>query len=168
MVGCFVAEVRVRENLDRYLESYRLRVNQTDAPCVTLYKTFLNWSRHFHQWFRTPPVVNEICALYSCITPPNSAIALAHQANIIEDPKFYQHPNTPLVAEFRSIMQELFDDQRTFLNYDFLRHRFRLLNGHDQITDVETNLHFCISDQTFRVFNEWNKEVPIVQLLSRL
>ena len=60
----FDSGLRVEQNLENYSETFSSRSRSSEPPCVTLYDTFQLLGIGINQWFKSPPVANNICALY--------------------------------------------------------------------------------------------------------
>jgi hypothetical protein len=111
-----------------------------------------------NSWFRTAPVVNNLCSLYSCVTPPNCAIALAHQVSATAEPACYRKPGSRRASEFRHALYDLADShgQR---DLGVITSRFERINGQKRLYHPANGLEFCISrTHTLREFREWDKD----------
>ena len=164
--GLMNADARIQQNIENYLGTFRSRSKPSEPPCITLYDTYMLMTQFgVHQWFRTPPVVNNICSLYSCVTPPNCAIALAHQVSVSTEPKCYRDPRSDPVTEFHRILRE-FTDEDGRIDIKILTERFERINGHARVYHPEHGIEFGISPaQTLKVFEEWNKDEAILQVV---
>jgi hypothetical protein len=166
--GIVNAELRVQQNIENYLRTFQARSRPTESPCITLYDTYMLMTQlGFHHLYRTPPVVNNICSLYACITPPTCAIALSHQVSISTQPQCYRNPQSSLATEFRRILQELIDEDG-HIDLDLLMKRFERINGHTRVYHPRCGIEFGISQtHTLMVFEEWNRDGAIANIIGR-
>jgi hypothetical protein len=161
----FDSNARVEQNLENYFGTFSSRSNSNEPPCVTLYDTFQLLGIGIHQWFKSPPVANNICALYSCITPPHCAKAFAHQLNLTGEPQEYKNPHTAFGSEFKKLLSEITEDGQ-LLWEDELEDKFVKQNGTDYVVHPRKPIEFSISRTTLSIFYEWNKEGLISSYMS--
>lgn len=161
----FDSGLRVEQNLENYSETFRSRSRSSEPPCVTLYDTFQLLGIGINQWFKSPPVANNICALYSCIASPRCAIALAHQLNLTGEPKEYQNSNTVIGNEFKKLLKKITEDGE-LLSEEELEDKFVKQNGSDYVVHPKKSVDFSISHTTLLIFYEWNKEGLIREFIN--
>ena len=161
----FDSNARVEQNLENYSETFKGKAHQTEPPCVTLYDTFQLLGIGIHHWFKTPPVSNNICALYSCIAAPLCAKAFAHQLNLTGEPQTYSNPNSEIGKNFKKLLSHI-TDYRDLISLDELEEKFIEQNGSAHIIHPRKPVDFSISHTTVSIFYEWNKEGLISKYMS--
>lgn len=170
LTGVVSGRARVQAHIDNFVGTYRdtaARRIPPSPPCVTLYETFMLMTRiGVNAWFRTAPVVTNLISIYSCITPPSSAMALAHQFCIVTEPKCYMSANDPNVVEYAGLMRQLADCDG-YLSLDLLKDRFHQMHGSEKVSHPNGVLFFRISDRdTLAVFRELNKNGLIEPIIK--
>ena len=161
----FDSNARVEQNLENYSETFKGKAHQTEPPCVTLYDTFQLLGIGIHHWFKTPPVSNNICALYSCIAAPLCAKAFAHQLNLTGEPQTYSNPNSEIGKNFKKLLSHI-TDYRDLISLDELEEKFIEQNGSAHIIHPRKPVDFSISHTTVSIFYEWNEEGLIGNYMS--
>lgn len=160
-------ELRVQQTVENFVGYYRASSGGGQAPCITLYDTFMALTKvAFSQEFRMPPMGNNLCSVYACLTPPNSAVALAHQCSVLLETARYTGAGSRNAEEFRILMRDLLNTECQ-LDVGILRERFLRINGHEMIVHPHEQIAFGISRETIDVFDFVNHNGAIWQVLQR-
>lgn len=165
--GLLSPELRVQQTVENFVGYYRASSGAAQPPCITRYDTFMALTNvAFRPEFRRPPVVNNVCSLYSCLTPPNSAVALAHQCNILLEAARYTNLCSRNAEEFRILMWDLLNEDGQ-LEASILAERFQTINGGETVMHPRNEVVFGISPETIYVFQFINQGGAIWQVLQR-
>jgi hypothetical protein len=163
----FNQRARAEHNLETFVHLFRSLNRPNTPPVIPLYDMYMKMTSlgMVKEWARTPPVVNNIIALYSCLTPPNCALALAHQFNITEGNKLYKDPADELPLEFKRAMKEIITPEGDIDIFTCVD-KFLINNGKETVTHPDNLLNFSISTTTsLAVFMEWNRTDNINEML---
>ena len=167
VLGSFNLRARAEQNVENFVGTFRSLSTSEKPPVIPLYDLYMKMTSlgMVKEWFRTPPVVNNIIALYSCLTPPNCALALAHQFNITEGNKLYKDPADELPMEFKRAMKEITTPEGDIDIFTCMD-KFLINNGKETVTHPDNLLNFSISINTsLAVFMEWNRTANINEML---
>ncbi len=161
------ARAKAEQNVENFVQRFCHLTATDQPPVIKLYDTYMKMTSMgmIHEWFRTPPVVNNVIALYSCLTPPNCAEALAHQLSITLENKIYKDPNDKLSMEYRRLMREITTEDGDIDTFKCMQ-KFVINNGSENITHPDNLIEFSLSHiDTIAMFIAWNRTANVNEML---